>query len=84
VWAIAESASGVHVAQSQQDLTTRSPEVLALGFASREVPRTEVRVGTWQRIRWDPRGQRVDTHFLEIGVNTPLNSRISGIRGIGE
>jgi hypothetical protein len=40
VWAIAESASGVQVAPSHQDLAARSPEVLALGFASREVPRT--------------------------------------------
>jgi hypothetical protein len=61
VWAIAESASGVQVAQSHQDLAARSPEVLALGFASREVPRAGVRVDTWQSIRWDPRGRRVDT-----------------------
>jgi hypothetical protein len=44
---------------------------------------SEVRVDAWQSIRWDPRGRRVDTCCLEIEVNIPLNSRISGIRGIG-
>jgi hypothetical protein len=66
-----------------RDLAARSPEVLALGFASREVPRDEVRVVAWQSIRWDRVDRRVDTRCLEIGVDTPLNSRISGVRGIG-
>jgi hypothetical protein len=65
-----------------RDLAARSLEVLALGFASCEVPRDEVRVVVWQSIRWDPRGRRVDTRCLEIGVDTPLNSRISGVRRI--
>ena len=39
VWAITESVSGVQVAQSHTDLSARSPEVLALGFTSHEVPR---------------------------------------------
>ena len=66
-----------------QDLAVRSLEVLALGFVSREVTRDEARVVTWQSIRWDPRGQRVDTRCLEIGVDTPLNSHNSGVHRIG-
>jgi hypothetical protein len=78
-----EVASGIQVARSPRDLAARSPKVLALGFASREVLRDEVHVDAWQSIRWDPRGRRVDTCCLEIEVNIPLNSRISGIHGIG-
>jgi hypothetical protein len=81
--AIAKLASGIQVARSPRDLTMRSPEVSALGFASREVPRTEVWVGMWKIIRWDPHGRRVDTRCLETGVSTPLNSRISGTHRIG-
>jgi hypothetical protein len=66
-----------------RDHAARSPEVLALGFVSCEVPRDEVRVVTWQSIRWDLRGRQVVTRCLVIGVDTPLNSRISGVHGIG-
>jgi hypothetical protein len=47
VWAIARPMSGIQVAQSRWDLVVRSFKVLALGFASLEVPRDEVPVVTW-------------------------------------
>jgi hypothetical protein len=71
------------VAQSPRDLAVRSPEILALGFASREVPRSRGSCGGVAEHKVGPRSRRVDTRCLEIGVNTPLNSLISGIHGIG-
>jgi hypothetical protein len=39
VRAIAESTRGIQVARSPRDFAARSPKILALGFASHEVPR---------------------------------------------
>jgi hypothetical protein len=83
VWAISELASGIQVGRSPQDLAARSPKVLALGFMSHEELRALVHVDVLQSIRWDPRDRRLDTWCLEIEVNIPLNSCISGIHGIG-
>jgi hypothetical protein len=83
VWAIAESASGIQVARSPWDLAARSPEVLALGFASHEVPRSQDSCGCVAEHKVGPCDRGADTRYLEIGVNPPLNSRILGIRRIG-
>jgi hypothetical protein len=84
VWAIAErewSTGGTK--GSSRDLAARSPEILGLGFMSCEVPRSRDSCGRVAEHKVGPHGRRVDTCFLEIGVNTPLNSRISGTRGLG-
>jgi hypothetical protein len=56
-----------------------------IGIRIRESRSAEnrVHVDVWQKTRWDPRGRRVDTCCLEVEVNILLNSRISGIHGIG-
>jgi hypothetical protein len=84
VWAIAEvgewSTGGTKSSGSRREKSR------SIGVRIRESRSAESRGScgrAWQSIRWDPRGRRVDTCCLEIGVNTPLNSRISGIRGIG-
>jgi hypothetical protein len=61
--------------------------VRRLSGATFDIISREVLRFVWMRgraIRWDPRGRQMDTRCLEIGVDTPLNSHISGVHGIGE
>jgi hypothetical protein len=46
------------------------------------VPRAEARGNTWQNHKVGPGNRQADTRHLVEGVNTPLTSRISGIREI--
>jgi hypothetical protein len=80
VWAIAErewNTGGTKPSGS------RCEKSRGIGIRSREVPRSRDLCGRVAEHKVGPRGRRVDTRCLEIGVNTPLNSRNSGTRGIG-
>jgi hypothetical protein len=84
VWAIVESASGIQVARSPRDLAARSPEVWALVFASRKVPKSRGSCGRMAEHKLGPRDRRVDTRWLGGRRSALLfNSCISGTRGIG-
>jgi hypothetical protein len=54
-----------------------------LGERSREVSKLGMR-DTWQNHKVGPGDRQVDTCHLVKGVNTPLTSRVSGIREIRE
>jgi hypothetical protein len=54
---------------------------VSLGEKNRKVRNTGTR-DTWKNHVVGPKNRLVDMHCLEKGVNTPLNSCISGIRGI--